>query len=91
MKHAGTQTLDELESLLSAIRKIGVLKEKKRGVFYLKSQAFLHFHEDMTGLFADLRSEGDDWDRLPVNTSRERTQLVQRVSSRLRTLRTNRA
>ena len=32
--------------------------EKKRGVFYFKSRAFLHFHEDPKGMFADIREAG---------------------------------
>jgi hypothetical protein len=44
--------------------------EKKLGVFYRKSNAFLHFHEDPAGLFADLKA-GTDFDRYPVNTKNE--------------------
>jgi hypothetical protein len=42
------------------------LKEKTRGIFYHKSAAFLHFHEDAGGLFADLRSN-DLFQRFAVN------------------------
>ena len=31
------------------------LTERSRGTFYKKSQAFVHFHEDPAGLFADVR------------------------------------
>jgi len=54
------------------------LTEKKRGTFYRKSSAFLHFHEDPAGLFADVR-DGDDWKRFPVNTAREQRTLLGRV------------
>jgi len=67
MKHAGQKALDTLEGLLVQIRRYEGLKEKKRGTFYRKSSAFLHFHEDPTGLFADLRVR-DGWKRLPVTT-----------------------
>ena len=67
MKHAGREALDTLESLLIQIRRYESLKEKKRGTFYRKSAAFLHFHEDPEGLFADLRVV-DGWKRLPVTT-----------------------
>ncbi len=43
------------------------LKEKSRGVFYRKSKATLHFHEDPAGLFADMRI-ADVFVRFPVNT-----------------------
>ncbi|HPA38943.1 MAG TPA: hypothetical protein PLV04_09370 [Phenylobacterium sp.] len=59
MKHAGPAALDALEPLLARLRTLPGLKEKSRGIFYLKSKAFLHFHEDPAGLFADLREDGD--------------------------------
>jgi hypothetical protein len=80
MKHATDAALDKLEPLLEKIRKRETLKEKKRGVFYRKSSAFLHFHEDPAGLFADLRV-GTEWERLPVNTARERSLLVAKVDA----------
>jgi hypothetical protein len=55
VRHASSAALDSLEALLSGLRFHEALKEKTRGVFYLKSWAFLHFHEDPLGLLADLR------------------------------------
>ena len=78
MKHASAMALDQLEDLLERIRQEGALREKKRGVFYLKSSAFLHFHESPDGLFADVRV-GAEWDRLPVNTRTQRQALLTRV------------
>jgi hypothetical protein len=78
MKHAGSATLDSLEPLLSEIRSWPSLTERKRGVFYRKSSAFLHFHEDPAGIFADLR-EPSGWQRLPANTAVERRELLRRV------------
>ncbi|MBM3545326.1 MAG: hypothetical protein FJX54_00120 [Alphaproteobacteria bacterium] len=75
MKHAKSNALDQLEPLLAAIRDIAAFKEKTRGVFYLKSRAALHFHEDPKGLFADYRTTGD-WQRFPVNTKAERAALL---------------
>lgn len=66
MKHAGPQALDRLEPLIARIRALPGLTEKARGTFYRKSRAFLHFHEDSEGLFADIRVEGDDFERLDV-------------------------
>jgi hypothetical protein len=57
MRHALPEDLDRIEPLLAQIRALAVLKEKKRGCFYLKSRGFLHFHEDPKGMFADI---GDD-------------------------------
>ena len=82
MRHARTAALDALEDILTALRGHEELKERKRGIFYRKSAAFLHFHEDPAGLFADLRVD-DEFERFPVNTSRERRALRTRVASLL--------
>ena len=79
MKHAGPATLDALEEVLVALRARAELKEKKRGIFYRKPTAFLHFHEDKAGLFADLKG----FDRLPVNAPEERKALPACVASAL--------
>jgi hypothetical protein len=50
-------------------------QRKKLGIFYRESKSFLHFHEDPAGLFADLDA-GSDFDRYPVNTERERQELL---------------
>jgi hypothetical protein len=75
VKHAGAGALDALSDLLESLRTRAVLVEKRRGIFYLKGKAFLHFHEDRAGLFADLRQDGD-WQRLPVNSSDERAEVL---------------
>ena len=80
MRHAGPHALDCLEPLLEAIRKTPGLKETRRGIFYRRSRAFLHFHEDATGLYADLRA-GGDFVRWPVNTEAERTRLLVEVAA----------
>ena len=73
MKHAAAAALDRLEPLLARLRGLPGLKEKARGTFYLKSRAFLHFHEGPAGLFADVRAnDGADFDRLRVETEDER-------------------
>ena len=72
MKHAGQAALDQLEPTLAALRALPGLTEKGRGVFYRKSRAFLHFHEDPKGLFADLRdTAGRDFERFDVTQSSE--------------------
>ena len=75
MKHATPIALDALEPLLEQVRSLGRLTERKRGVFYTKSQAFLHFHEDPAGFFADVRT-GPSWSRLAVNSAKERKALL---------------
>ena len=78
MRHARATALDELEPLLERLRPLPGLVEKTRGVFYRRSKAFLHFHEDPTGLYADVRL-GDDFQRLRVQTPEEREALLERI------------
>ena len=82
MKHAGADALDALEPVLEQLRAIAGLKEKNRGTFYRKSKAFLHFHEDPAGLFADLK-KGDDFVRLPVNSRAEIAALLREAKRAL--------
>ena len=70
MKHASAAALQGLFELLEQIRAKEGIKEKKLGIFYRNSKAFLHFHEDPAGLFADL-SLGADFARYPVNTKKQ--------------------
>jgi hypothetical protein len=77
VKHAGSATLDSLEPLLERLRATGLLKEKSRGVFYVKSRAFLHFHEDPAGVFADIRAaDGKDFERLLLDAAAGWARLV---------------
>jgi hypothetical protein len=85
MKHAQGEALDALEPLLGRLRNLAGLKEKTRGVFYLKSRAFLHFHEDPTGLYADIRAaDGRDFDRLKMDSAQAEEALLARASAALR-------
>ena len=85
MKHAGPGALEQLEPLLAQLRGLGGMVEKKRGVFYRKSQAFLHFHEDPKGLFADLReAAGADFERFDVTAPAGCERLLAAATSRLR-------
>jgi hypothetical protein len=77
MRHAGGAALDRLEPLLARLRQIARLRERTRGVFYLRSKAFLHFHEDPAGLFADIRAaDGRAFDRFQIDTASARDVLV---------------
>ncbi len=82
MKHVSQEGLDRLEPLLEGLRRHDGLKEKKRGVFYRKSRAFLHFHEDPTGLFADVRL-GLDFERYPVTSRTDWKRLLARIAAAL--------
>ena len=79
MRHITAQRLDTIESLLGSLRTIDGLVERKRGVFYVRSRAFLHFHEDGDDVYADVRFAGDDFERLRVSTKAEQRGLLSRV------------
>jgi hypothetical protein len=78
MRHATAAALARLAPLLASLREISALREPRPGAFYRGARAFLHFHEDEAGDFADVKS-GDDWERLRVTTQRERAALLRRV------------
>jgi hypothetical protein len=75
MKHATGEVLKSINDLLTQLRKLEPLKERKVGVFYLKNNTFLHFHEDPTGIYGDVRI-GDDWQRYRVSNQAERKRFL---------------
>ncbi|MDQ1466276.1 MAG: hypothetical protein QOH10_691 [Actinomycetota bacterium] len=82
MRHATPETLDALGDLLTALRSIDGIIEKRPGAFSRGSRAFLHFHDDPTGRYADVRF-GADFERLRVTTRREQQALVTRIRREL--------
>jgi hypothetical protein len=82
MKHAGPSALDQIEPMLIALRGLSGLKEKSRGTFYRGSKAFIHFHEDPTGMHADVRLV-DDFERFRVTTKREQDACLRRIRTTL--------
>lgn len=85
MKHAGREAIVALEPLLKELRALDELKERTPGTFYRKSKAFLHFHEDPAGFFADVRLKADgEFERLRVTTAAERKRFVALVRMALR-------
>jgi hypothetical protein len=83
MKHASSTTIESLAPLLQKIRLLPELKEKKPGVFYRKSRAFLHFHEDDGRIYADVRLDGSDFQRLPCSSARDQAALITTIRSRV--------
>jgi len=84
MKHADANALAVLSDLIEKLRTRNPLVEKRLGIFYTKGRAFLHFHTDPAGLFADLR-QGSDWQRFPVNGPDECATLLAAVDTALAT------
>ncbi len=83
MKHAGDKALDTLEPVLGRLRRLSSIREKKRGTFYRGGSAFLHFHEDPAGFFADLKI-GGEFIRMPANNAAEIEKLIARAERELR-------
>jgi hypothetical protein len=83
MRHARQAALDELEAVLGALRALPGLRETTRGVFYRRSKAFLHFHEDPEGLFADIRGDTGAWERIDVTGPEGRSVLLSAAARRL--------
>ncbi|KPF67007.1 hypothetical protein IP84_14415 [beta proteobacterium AAP99] len=75
MKHAGAEALAALAPLLAQLRNLPGLTERKPGIFYRGGGAFMHFHEDPSGLFADLKQRGT-FVRWPVASAAHRKALL---------------
>ena len=86
MKHAGSEALSSLKPLLDALREHRGLVEKSPGCFYLRSGAFLHFHEDPAGLFADVKEDSSAFARYRVTTRAEQRTFLARVKRALKAL-----
>ena len=85
MKHAGPATFARISPLLDDLRSRPVLRETRPGVFYLKSRAFLHFHDDPSGIFADVRL-ADEFVRLAVTSRSEQSDLLERIDACISTV-----
>ena len=82
MKHATDDALDRLEPLLGRLRTLDGLRERTRGTFTHRSRAFLHFHEDPAGLFADVRL-ADDFERHEVTSPVQQRRLATAIERHL--------
>ena len=78
MKHAGAAALEALSEVLGSLKGRPALVEKRPGIFYVRGKAFLRFHEDRAGIFADVRDRGE-WRRFPVNSAAECATLLAAV------------
>jgi len=67
MRHANDDDLNRIEPLLGRIRQYAAagFVERKRGVFYLRGRATLHFHEHAGEILADIRIQ-DEFERLAL-------------------------
>jgi hypothetical protein len=83
MKHASEQALSKLRPLLELLRAQTQLTERTPGSFYLGSRAFIHFHEDPAGLFADVKEDLASFSRHRVSTAAEQRAVLARVNNSL--------
>jgi hypothetical protein len=83
VKHVTAAGLDQLDDMLCQLRGVEGLREKTRGVFCRGSRAFLHFHEDPSGLYADVRLS-TEFERMRVTTKAERNRLLSAVRAAAR-------
>ncbi len=80
MRHASADDLVPIEPLVSELRALPGLVERTPGCFYRHSKAFLHFHDDPSGLYADVRLVPEqDFVRLRVQTRTEQQSLLRKV------------
>jgi len=78
VKHAGPSTFARISLLLRELRARPQIEEKRPGVFYLKSRAFLHFHDDPSGIFADVLFT-KDFVRVPVSSRSQQADLLEQI------------
>ena len=83
MKHAGASTLEALEPLLRQVRERYTLTERTPGSFYRKSKAYLHFHEDPSGIYADVKLSGAEFTRVRATTPQEHEHLLALIAESL--------
>jgi hypothetical protein len=77
VRHATPDDLEEVRSLIERLRAVPSLVEHKPGTFYRRSRAFLHFHQDPSGMYVDVRlDDKKDFERFRVTTAKERARLL---------------
>jgi hypothetical protein len=81
VRHATDADLDLVEPLLGALRGRDALRERRRGAFYLRSRAFLHFHGHGDELYADVRLDGVDFERREVTTAAQQATLLVEIDA----------
>jgi hypothetical protein len=60
-----------------------MLLERAPGSFYRKSKAYLHFHEDPSGTFADVKLNGVEFTGVRATTPEEQAHLLTLIAESL--------
>jgi hypothetical protein len=84
MRHARPDDLEQFAPLLQQLRALDGLQERTPGSFYRKSRGFLHFHIDGDDVFADVKLDGVEFERVRATTKAEQRALVASVRKAVR-------
>jgi hypothetical protein len=74
---ATKQTIEALASVYDEVRALRIpgMEIKANGAVYQKRNGILHFHEDATGVQADVKVNGE-WQRVEVNNAAGKRRVV---------------
>jgi hypothetical protein len=76
MKHATAETFASIQLLLRQLRERKRLVERTPGAFYFRSKAFLHFHRDPSGTYADVKRDLTGFTRMRCTSREEQKALL---------------
>ncbi len=80
-----TATLERLAPLLNLLRAHPALREVRPAAFHLNGRDFVHFHDELEGIFADVRlSKGRV--HMRVSSPAEQAELLERIEDILASL-----
>lgn len=89
MAHCPYEKLSDLSAELDTVRTWPAIKEAKPGIFYVKSQSFLHFHVKGERRWADARL-GKSWGpeiEIPFGANKaQKASFLKEVKRRLESL-----
>ena len=86
MARAEAEALQMLLPILRQLREIKGVQEIRPGIFHVRRDAFIHFHDEAGALYAELKKPGGaGFDRYPLETAAQQRKLVD--DARLRAMR----
>lgn len=82
MARASDADLDRIEDVLTALRALPGVTEKKRGVFYRGRDAFVHFHAEVGVVYADAKlTRSAGFTRFALASAPDRRKFLRSVSA----------
>ena len=86
MARAEAEALQKLLPVMRQLREIKGVQEIRPGIFHVRRDAFIHFHDEAGALYAELKKPGGaGFDRYPLETAAQQRKLVD--DARLRAMR----